>query len=89
MPKGNLLKPAPEENALAADFSSALLTALRDVNRLQIKADDAAQKLVSGEINDIHQVMLATEKANLALQLTVQIRNKLVEAYQEISRLQF
>jgi len=73
----------------AETFSNIMWNALQEVNRLQLKADQSTEKMVLGEVNDIHQVMLDTEQAKLALQLTVQIRNKLVEAYQEISRMQF
>lgn len=89
MPQGNLLGAVTTSNASPQGFSDALLKALQNVNQLQLKADESTEKLVLGEIGDIHQVMLDTEKAKLALQLTVQMRNKLVEAYQEVSRMQF
>ncbi|KKM12433.1 hypothetical protein SY88_04125 [Clostridiales bacterium PH28_bin88] len=69
-------------------FSDLLKEKLQEVNTLQAEADTLAQKLVVGEPVDLHQVMIAAEQANLALQLTVQIRNKIIEAYQEISRMQ-
>jgi len=47
-----------------------------------------ATKLALGQIDDIHQVTIAMEKATLSLQLAVQVRNRMVEAYQEISRMQ-
>ncbi|MBS3947251.1 MAG: flagellar hook-basal body complex protein FliE [Dethiobacter sp.] len=72
----------------ATDFGQMLRQALGEVNKLQQNADVAAKKLVLGEAEDVHQVMIAMEQARLALQLTVQVRNKLVEAYQEISRMQ-
>lgn len=70
------------------DFAAMLRDALADVNNLQLDAEEAARQLAAGEAGDLHQVMLAAEKANLSLQLTVQIRNKLLEAYQEIMRMQ-
>jgi flagellar hook-basal body complex protein FliE len=73
----------------SASFASYLGDALNEVNNLQLKADELTSKMVIGEVEDIHMVMLASEQAKMALQLTVQIRNKLVEAYQEISRMQF
>ena len=76
-----------EQNG-AANFGSMLKQAIHDVNSMQVKADDAAVKLASGQAEDVHQVMIAVEQAMLAMQLTVQIRNKAVEAYQEISRMQ-
>lgn len=70
------------------DFSGLLKKAVNDVNKLQLQADDAAKKLAMGQAEDIHQVMITIEQARLAMQMTVQIRNKVVEAYQEISRMQ-
>jgi flagellar hook-basal body complex protein FliE len=70
------------------DFAANLIKALREVNTLQQQANQAAQDMVLGQAADIHQVMIAAEEANLAMQLTVQIRNKMIEAYQEISRMQ-
>lgn len=61
---------------------------LSGVNRLQLDADHAQETFAAGGDIDIHDVMIATEKASIAMQLTTQIRNKLVDAYQEISRMQ-
>ncbi|MFZ5632071.1 MAG: flagellar hook-basal body complex protein FliE [Bacillota bacterium] len=69
-------------------FGEVLSKALDEVNRAQLKADDAAKKFLTGEIQDIHQVTIAMEEARLMMQLAVEVRNKIVEAYQEISRMQ-
>ena len=61
---------------------------LGEVNEKQIAADVATEAFISGEDIDIHEVMLITEEAKMSLQLAVQVRNKLVEAYQEINRMQ-
>ena len=76
------------ENKAAESFAGTLHKALGEVNELQVQADDAATKLAMGEAEDIHQVMIAMEEAKMAMQLTVQVRNKIVEAYQEVSRMQ-
>jgi len=73
--------------ALVGSFGQMLRDALKQVNDLQAEADNLAQKLATGEISDVHTVMIASEKATLALELTVQIRNKVIEAYQEIMRM--
>ncbi|NLM46513.1 MAG: flagellar hook-basal body complex protein FliE [Firmicutes bacterium] len=70
------------------DFAHMLKDALNGVNKLQVKADEAALQLANGQAEDVHQVMIAVEQAMLAMQLTVQIRNKVIEAYQEIARMQ-
>lgn len=86
---GTKLSGGIDQSSNSTDFSKMLSDAIRNVNSLQKDADTAAAKLALGEVDDVHQVMIATEQAKLALQLTVQVRNKLVEAYQEISRMQF
>lgn len=77
-----------EEQGGQLPFADVLKDALAKVNEYQLQAEEMAQKLATGEIEDIHQVMIATEKASLSLQLAVQARNKIVDAYQEIMRMQ-
>lgn len=69
-------------------FAQMLDRALSQVERDLKTADEMAVKLATGEINDIAQVMIASERANLSLGLTIQVRNKVIEAYQEIMRMQ-
>lgn len=70
------------------NFGDVLKNEINKVNNLQIKADEATQDLMTGKAENIHSVMVATEEARLALEMTVQIRNKVIEAYQEINRMQ-
>ncbi len=72
----------------SVSFKSLLSDALQQVNNLQQNADASTVKLAAGEPIAIDEVMLAVQKADLALQLTQQIRNKLVEAYQDVARMQ-
>jgi len=83
-------KQAAEGGAAAGgpSFEDSLANALRQVNELQLQAEDLSRALAAGQASDLHQVMIAAEKANLALQFTLQIRNKVIEAYQEIMRIQ-
>ncbi len=69
-------------------FSEMLGAAIQDVNGLQSSAAAKNIDLAAGRIEDVSEVMIAAEKASVALQLTVQVRNKVVEAYQEIMRMQ-
>ena len=89
---GGVLPKGVSENVrrddLADSFKDLLSNALDKVNRVQHNADAAIKKFSTGEIEDIHQVMIAVEEANLALKLTIQIRNKILESYQEIMRMQ-
>lgn len=68
-------------------FLSRLTQAVREVNDLQGEASLQATQLATGQARDLNEVVVAVEKADLALQLTVQITQKAVQAYQEISRL--
>ncbi|MGE5593351.1 MAG: flagellar hook-basal body complex protein FliE [Betaproteobacteria bacterium] len=74
--------------ATLEDFKEMLDSAIDTVNNLQRNADKLTQQLATGELKDLHQVMIAVEEVNVALQLTMQIRNKIVEAYQEVMRMQ-
>lgn len=69
-------------------FGQLLTDALDNVNDLQKKADQASTDLATGRIDDISQVVIAAEKAAVALQLTIQVRNKMLESYQEMMRMQ-
>ena len=69
-------------------FKALLADAVNQVNQAEQEANVAAVKLASGENVSLHEVTLAMQKADLALQLTMQVRNKLVDAYQEIVRMQ-
>ncbi|MGL4655890.1 MAG: flagellar hook-basal body complex protein FliE [Sarcina sp.] len=77
-----------EEKSESVSFSQVLKEKLDVVNDKQIEADIATQKMIQGEDIAIHDVMLAGEEAKVSLQLAMQVRNKLVEAFQEISRTQ-
>lgn len=69
-------------------FADTLKEAIGHVNELQKTSDIKAQELATGKTDDIAGVMLATEKADIALRTMVQVRNKIIDAYQEIMRMQ-
>ena len=77
----------PNSQELAKSFGEIFSKALGDVNDKLNTATDLKNKLASGEITDLHDVMIATQKADVALQFTVQVRNLLVRAYNDINRL--
>ena len=85
---GQTDQTAKSGNNLFESFSKVLNDALQNVNQVQQSADTDAARLVAGDPVDIHDVMIGMEKANVAFGLTLQVRNKLVEAYQEIMRMQ-
>ena len=69
-------------------FSNTLRASIEEVNRLQRQADKAIESLAVGETKDVAQTMIAVEKANISFQLMTQVRNRLLEAYQEVMRMQ-
>lgn len=68
-------------------FASFLSDALDQVNQDQLTSEAFNKALATGEVQDLHQVMIASQQSMLSLQLTIQVRNKVVEAYQEIMRM--
>ncbi len=75
-------------DASASDFATTLKDAIRSVDTLQKDSDLKMQQLATGQSTNIHETMIATEKADIALRLMVQVRNKIIEAYQEIMKMQ-
>lgn len=71
-----------------ASFSQVLANALGEVDQLQQQASKASIDLAAGKIQDVSEVVIAAEKATIALQLTMQVRNKVIDAYQEVMRMQ-
>lgn len=84
----NKVRESKDNKDNELSFSSYLQGKLDDVNKLQMKAEESTKALIKGENIEIHQVLLNTEEAQLSLQLAIEMRNKLVEAYQELNRLQ-
>lgn len=69
-------------------FASVFKETLNNVNKTQLQSDVMTEKLARGENVDLHQVMIASQKASITLQATIEVRNKVVEAYQEMMRMQ-
>ena len=69
-------------------FGDALGDAVKSIDTLQRQADAQGSALAAGEPVEIHDVMLAYDRASLSMQLAIQVRNKMVEAYQDIMRMQ-
>lgn len=70
-------------------FQKMIRDAMEDIQELQGKAETKVAGVLEGNGADIHSAMIAVEKADLSFQLMMQVRNKIVSAYQEISRMQF
>jgi len=87
-PSKGVNTPGDAKGTDGPSFADTLAQSLDKVNTLQKKADVAIQDFVTGDTRNIHETMLAVGKADLAFRLTMQVRNKMVEAYQEVMRMQ-
>ncbi|MBR8651704.1 flagellar hook-basal body complex protein FliE [Achromobacter sp. Marseille-Q0513] len=82
---------APVAPAIAprdASFDAMVGAGLRNVNRALLRTEEDAQRLAVGEVQDLHHVMIRLEEAKASFQLFLQVRNRLLDAYQEVMRMQ-
>lgn len=83
------LSPSSSVNSTQSGFAEALKAQLGEVNRLEQSSTELGKKFVLGDSNvNLSDVMVSGQKANIALQTTVQVRNKVVNAYQTIMNMQ-
>lgn len=80
------LRPATTSES---GFRDVLHSAIDDIHQLEAQAEAKVAGVISGNGADVHSAMIAVEKADLSFQLMMQVRNKIVSAYEEISRMQF
>ena len=76
------------ERAKPGEFQKVLEGAINGVESLNSDASDSVQKFLTGETEELHSMALAAERAEIAFQLGLQVRNKVISAYQEIMRMQ-
>jgi len=81
--------PASSGGVAPSPFGDLLADAVGQVNRLESQAQSAVAGLMSGSGVDVHQAMIATEKASMAFELALAVRNKAVQAYQQVIGMQF
>jgi flagellar hook-basal body complex protein FliE len=81
-------RPSLHPQTEGLSFQKVLNETIGEVQRLQTEADSTIQQLVSGEIKDVTEAMVAVEKADISFQTMMQVRNKIVAAYEEIMRMQ-
>ncbi|MCB0411963.1 MAG: flagellar hook-basal body complex protein FliE, partial [Bdellovibrionales bacterium] len=82
------LKSQSGSSTPSASFADTLKDAVNETNRLQKVADQKMEDLATGRAKSLPDVMVATERADIALKLMVQVRNKIIDAYQEIMKMQ-
>lgn len=83
-PKSSVTSSDPSQKS----FADTLKDAVGQVNTLQKTADKQAQDLATGKTSDIPEVMMAAEKADIALRLMTQVRNKIISAYEDVMKMQ-
>lgn len=84
---GNTGSTASLNGSDGKSFGESLAESIEKVNNLQLEADRSIEDLATGKSQSIHETMLALGKADIAFRLTMQVRNKVVDAYQEIMRM--
>jgi flagellar hook-basal body complex protein FliE len=78
----------PTASEATPSFMDTLKDSIGAINEQQLKADEMAARFAAGQVEDIHDVMIAMEKASLSFQFMVEVRNKLLEGYQELMKMQ-
>ncbi|MEW6326858.1 MAG: flagellar hook-basal body complex protein FliE [Thermodesulfobacteriota bacterium] len=77
------------KKASGASFGDQLKKYLSEVNELQQVADKKVEELASGQNANLHETLVTMEKANISFRMMMQIRNKIISAYEEVMRMQF
>jgi flagellar hook-basal body complex protein FliE len=77
----------PESRDILTDFQKILKRSIEEVDGLAKEANHSVQEMIAGRL-DVHQAMIAMEQANISFRLMVQVRNKMMAAYEEIMRMQ-
>jgi flagellar hook-basal body complex protein FliE len=80
------MTPAPAKSTVA--FADVLQDSIQSVNELQLEAGKQIDRMVAGESGSLHEVMIAVEKARTSFDLLMEIRNKMIDTYRELSRMQ-
>jgi len=79
----------PKAERIEKSFAGTFESSLQKVNDLQTAKTSAVESFASGETQNVHELMISLQKAGLAMSLTSAVRNKVMEAYRELSRMQF
>ena len=82
-PQSAVVSPLPG----AVSFEEFLSSSMKQVNDLQLEADEMVRKLATGDVEDISEVVLASSRAEIALKMFMELRNKFTDAYQQLSRM--
>lgn len=81
-------RPAGKNGIQGTSFKDMLMEAFQNVSQLEKESDALTNDFIAGKTDSIHSVLIAAEKASLSLEMMVQVRNKVLDAYNEIMRMQ-
>lgn len=84
IPSGRAVKPRGTQES----FAKVLQHSIQEVNQLQHAADRSIEQLIAGRSKNLHETMIAMEKADISFRLMMEVRNKIIEAYHEVMRMQ-
>ena len=87
MPDPKKVESEKPAGVKSVPFEDYLTNSIKEVNKLQIESDHMIQRLAIGDVEDISEVVLASSRAEVAMRMLMEVRNKLTEAYQQISRM--
>ncbi len=87
-PMGKSQGKEKSEKSQGPEFNEVLKNAIKEVSGLEKKADAAVQDLVSGGETNIHEAMIALQKADISFKVLMEVRDKILSAYKEVMRMQ-
>ncbi|MCA1009230.1 flagellar hook-basal body complex protein FliE [Halobacillus halophilus] len=82
------INPGSSPAEAQVKFADQLKNAIDQVNHTQLESDQKTKALANGEVENLHEVMITSKKASITMQTSIEVRNKVVEAYKEIMRMQ-
>ena len=88
MPKINMPEPAESIKPKGANFANVISEAINEVNNQVVESDNMIENLLTGKSRNVHETMVAVEKADISMKLMMSIRNKALEAYNTVMRMQ-
>lgn len=80
--------PRPRESAPVTSFGDTLKQMVNDINRQQVDASDTSVRFLAGEVEHVHEAMVSLQKARTSFTFMVEVRNRLLEGYKEVMRMQ-
>jgi len=82
------VSPGSDGEDMIGSFSDALKKAVNDLSALERNSSDKTNDLVTGKLENVHDLMIAMEKSKIGLSMAIEVRNKVIESYKEVMRMQ-